>query len=369
MHTRSAAAAAAAATPMAGATVTRAQRKRLAAAEAPGSAPGSAPESPWNAARTADKRRRLNDVDNVVVSTGYHGVVARLDQLCNCYQRADSAANSSARESGFDAALKLARAFVSDYGADCMPRMTLTDPDASWAAISTADASVNGAAAELCRSILQTLRGDTRRTLRRRSELMSASYAVLAVLACGKACTAAVTWLLEHARELVSVAARDMALESAQFFNVVCVHNLVYTEQGAEWLATGGISGTGDKDHDAVSATMKVVLRAMSEHLGSERVQNSGLLFCRNLTSHFEGQDAMLAFGLPPVLMAVIAALSEHRSSERLQIHGVSCLKYLTEAETCTRQTALALVRAICSAASSASDMLLWLATTQAPTM
>lgn len=231
------------------------------------------------------------------------------------------------------AAGALLEAFLKAHKKDSMPRMTLAaDPTptgpCSWAPLSTDSPIVNQAAVQLCDALM--------RSLAAKVASPAPVFGVLATLACGRSGNTAVEWLLDHAVELARAAEGCVSDEESQFHAVACIHNLVYTEQGAERLATGGVidvpgQAALPRDRTKVEETTKMILASMGAHTSSERLQNCGLLFCRNLTSHYEGQDAMLEIGLPPVLHAVVTALRFHSKSERLQIHGVSCLKYLTE--------------------------------------
>lgn len=300
---------------------TRSQRKRSRSTP-PASGPSSPNSSPPTHPGAGSKRARRS-VATPKQPAQTQTMVQRLEELNMAYTRA-----RSRKDDSYATVVKLADAFVKDHGADCMPRMTQTDAKASWAQLSMGNREVDEASERLCKTVLSMvmLRPHAQTETRQEGKMASLAYDVLAILACGQPCTAAVNWLLDHAAELAKAAARDDGCETAQFSAVVCIHNLIYFEQGAERLA---------KDNEAVTAATNAVLDAMRKHKRSERVQNCGLLFCRNLSSHHEGEAAMLDLGLTPVLQEVVAALDEHPKSERVQCHGISCLKYLTETEEC----------------------------------
>jgi hypothetical protein len=298
---------------------TRSQRKRTRTTP-----PATGPSSPHaSSPGVVERKRARRNAPTPKQPPQTQTMLQRLEELNIAYNRA-----RSRKDDSYAAVVKLADAFVKDYGADCMPRMTQTDAKASWAQLSMGNREVDEASERLCKTVLTMikLRPHAQTETRQEGKLASLAYDVLAILACGQPCTAAVNWLLDHAAELARAAARDDGCETAQFSAVVCIHNLIYFEQGAERLA---------KDKEAVTAATHAVLEAMSTHRGSERVQNCGLLFCRNLSSHHEGEAAMLELGLTPVLQAVVNALEKHPKSERVQCHGISCLKYLTETEEC----------------------------------
>ena len=283
--------------------------------------PASSVTSP--AGGSAAKRRRQTATPSPQYANTSAGMVQRLEELDRAYCRAKTRQSDS-----YTTVLQLAGAFVKDHGADCMPRMTQMDAEASWAQLSMGVREVDEAAERLCKTVLSmvNLRAHAQAETRQEGRLASLAFDVLAILACGQPGTAAVMWLLDNAAELARAAARDDGCETVQFSAVVCIHNLIYFEQGAERLA---------KDMEAVKAATHTIVQAMAKHTPSERVQNCGLLFCRNLSSHHEGEAALLTLGLEPVLLAVVAALEAHPTSERVQCHGISCLKYLTETETC----------------------------------
>ena len=292
------------------------------------------------------KRCRTQQATPSCVPTPEQQTTRRLNELTAAYASACAQTDTQLRTEHTSAATKLALEFCKEFGSDSVPRMSLSDPQSSWAQLSTTAPVVNEASARLCEHIMQCLQADARCTRQvgeseSASRSTTAACSVLAILACGRSATEAVEWLLDHATELAHVVAGEMTSEPTQFHVVACIHNLVYTEQGAERLATGlklPANPATPKDRTPVHETTKAVLAAMDNHCTSERLQNSALLFCRNLTSHYEGQDAILSIGLlAPMLQAVVNALKQHSKSERLQIHGVSCLKYLTENPSCAK--------------------------------
>ena len=285
---------------------TRSQRKRTRATP-----PASVLSSPSSTHSPAGNKRARRSVVTPKQPAQTQTMVERLEELDEAYTRA-----RSRKDDSYATVVKLAEAFVRDHGADCMPRMTQEDAKASWAQLSMGNREVDEASERLCKTVLNMikLRPHAQAETRQEGKLASLAYDVLAILACGQPCTAAVNWLLDHATELAKAASRDDGCEPAQFSAVVCIHNLIYFEQGAERLA---------KDIDAVTAATNAVLEAMKNHKPSERVQNCGLLFCRNLSSHHEGEAAMLELGLTPVLQGVVAALEKHPNSERVQCHGI----------------------------------------------